>query len=229
MEKVIEIQQRGLPLVLRTPSRGCKPPLYKQVTSAAEAGPLATRAEPNTVANMVANNMPRRFIVLSFSTLPSSGECSMVSFPALPGRYHVMTPKCWPGTCWKATGTSPVNALGAAIQLAPERLARATRYCEPMSVPKICHRSDGAVSTRPATILHKITSCNQVIMVNSGSVAVLKLATRRADRFQIGPYTTLRTSRFSEEGLSHGVSISYLCLPVAQREHVWPSRRDARR
>jgi hypothetical protein len=35
----------------------------------------------------------------------------MVSFPALPGRYQVMTPRCWPWTCWKATGTSPVNAV----------------------------------------------------------------------------------------------------------------------
>ena len=40
----------------------------------------------------------------------------MVSFLALPGR--VMTPRCWPGTCWKATGTSPVTqwlrAMGVA-------------------------------------------------------------------------------------------------------------------
>jgi hypothetical protein len=35
----------------------------------------------------------------------------MVSFLALPGRYQVMTPRCWPGTCWKATGTSPVTAV----------------------------------------------------------------------------------------------------------------------
>jgi hypothetical protein len=35
----------------------------------------------------------------------------MLSFPALPGRYQVMTARCWPGTCWKATGTSPVNAV----------------------------------------------------------------------------------------------------------------------
>jgi hypothetical protein len=33
----------------------------------------------------------------------------MVSFPALPGRYQVKTPRCWPGTRWKATGTSQLS------------------------------------------------------------------------------------------------------------------------
>jgi hypothetical protein len=35
----------------------------------------------------------------------------MVSSPALPGGYQVMTPRCWLGTCWKATGASPVTAM----------------------------------------------------------------------------------------------------------------------
>ena len=48
----------------------CQPSLYQQLTSAAEAGPLVPSAAPNTVK---ANNMPGRFIVLSFSTLPFAG------------------------------------------------------------------------------------------------------------------------------------------------------------
>ena len=41
----------------------------------------------------------------------------MVSFQAHPGRYHVMTPRWWPGTCWKATGKSPVIAVAPSVAL----------------------------------------------------------------------------------------------------------------
>ena len=79
----------------------CKLPLYKQVTSAAEAGPLATRAEPNTVANKVANNMPERFIVtLLFDALfcgrrpNNSSAITVISETSVAGKCSMVSPAC---------------------------------------------------------------------------------------------------------------------------------------
>ncbi|MGA7383747.1 MAG: hypothetical protein WBW81_03325 [Methylocella sp.] len=75
--------------------------MYKQVTSAAEAGPLTTRAEPNTVANKAATNMPERFIVLSFSTLSSAGGARTIRAPSpllsetsVTGKCSMVSPAC---------------------------------------------------------------------------------------------------------------------------------------
>ncbi len=90
----------------------CQPLLYQQLTSAADAGPLATRAEPNTVANKVANNMPDCFIVLSFSThstargartirapSPSLSETSAAGGCAAFGGHHLRGSVAVPAGC----------------------------------------------------------------------------------------------------------------------------------